>query len=97
MDGDHRANNIVEGFNHGFSLSLPARATEWSIIERFKAEETMAKVALHQGAMGNTSQSHNTSMNLKRQDREDKLRSVVSNFNSMSVQSYMESICSFFD
>jgi hypothetical protein len=57
----------------------------------------MAKVALHQAAMGNTGQSHNTSMNLKRQDRKDKLRSVVSNFNSMSVLSYMESICSFFD
>jgi hypothetical protein len=31
MDGDHRTNNIMEGFNHGFSLSLPAGATEWSV------------------------------------------------------------------
>jgi hypothetical protein len=67
------------------------------LIERFKVEETMAKVALHQAAMGNTGQSHNTSMNLKRQEHEEKLRSVVSNYNNMSVQSYMESICSFFD
>jgi hypothetical protein len=97
LDGDHRTNNIVEGFNHGFSLSLPSRATEWSVIKRFRVEEAMAKVALHQAAMRNTGQSHNTSMNLKRQDREEKLRSVVSNFSNMSVQSYMESICSFFD
>jgi hypothetical protein len=97
LDSDHRTNNIVKGFNHGFSLSLPSRATEWSVIKRFRVEEAMAKVALHQAAMRNTGQSHNTSMNLKRQDREEKLRSVVSNFSNMSVQSYMESICSFFD
>jgi hypothetical protein len=88
LDGDHRTNNIVEGFNHGFSLSLPSRTTEWSVIERFKVEEAMAKVALYQAAMGNTGQSHNTSMNLKHQDCEEKLRSVMSNFSNMSVQSY---------
>jgi hypothetical protein len=73
MDGDQKTNNLVEGFNHGFSLSLPAHAMDWSVIERFKVEEAMTKVALHQAAMGNTGQSHNTSMNRKRQDREDKL------------------------
>ncbi len=57
MDSDHRANNIVEGFNHGFSLSLSSSATDWSIIERFKAEEAMAKVALHQAAIRNTGQT----------------------------------------
>ncbi len=55
----------------------------------FRVEEAMAKVALHQAAMGNTGQSHNTSMNLKRQDHDEKLRSVVSNFSNMSVQSNM--------
>ncbi len=35
--------------------------------------------------MGNTGQNHNASMNLKSLDREDRLRSVVSNCNNMSV------------
>jgi hypothetical protein len=87
MDSGQRTNNIIEGYNHSFSLSLSALATDWSIVERFKAEEAMTKAALHQAAMGNTGQKHNTSLYLKRQDCE-----VVSNFNNLSVYSYLESI-----
>jgi hypothetical protein len=45
LDGDHRTNDMVEGFNHGFSLLLPSCAMEWSVIERFKVEEAIAEVA----------------------------------------------------
>ncbi len=34
-------------YNHGFSLSLPAHATDWSVIEWFKVEEALTKAVLH--------------------------------------------------
>jgi hypothetical protein len=30
LSGDQRTNNMVEGYNHAFRLSLPARATDWT-------------------------------------------------------------------
>ena len=39
--------------NHAFSLSLPSRATEWTVIDCFKAEESTSKTILHQAAIEN--------------------------------------------
>jgi hypothetical protein len=38
-----KTNNIVEGFINGFASSLPARASDWTIIDCFKMEESLAK------------------------------------------------------
>jgi hypothetical protein len=70
---------------------------DWTVIERLKTEDAMTKAALYQAPMGNTGQNHNTSLHRKHQDQEDKLRSVVSNFNNISVSFCLKSICSFFD
>jgi hypothetical protein len=90
LDGNHRTNNIVEGNNHRFSLLLPVKTTDWIVIDRFKTEESMTKSSLHQVAMGNTGQNHNTSHYLKHQDQEDKLRSIVSNLNIMSLSQFRQ-------
>ncbi len=90
LNGDHRTNNIVEGNNHRFSLLHPAETSDWSVIDRIKTEESMTKSSLHQVAMGNTGQNHNTSHHLKHQDQEDKHRSIVSNLNIMSLGQFRQ-------
>jgi hypothetical protein len=36
LEGDALTNNVVEGYNNAFFLSLPAHPTDWHIMERFK-------------------------------------------------------------
>jgi len=31
---EKKTNNICEGYNHAFGLSLPARATDWTVMDR---------------------------------------------------------------
>jgi hypothetical protein len=93
LNGENQTNNLVEGFNNGFKLFLPPKASDWMVIDRFRTEESLSKLSLHQAALGNTGLDQRRSRVLQRQDREDQL----SNFNSMSVSSYLDSLVTFFD
>jgi hypothetical protein len=90
--GESRTNNIMDGYNNGFSISLPARATEWTLIERFKVEESLAKTTLHQAAVGNNGPDMKNSKNLNMLDREQKLKNLVNNFHNLSLDTFMESL-----
>jgi hypothetical protein len=48
LSGDQKTNNLCEGFNRGFKLSVPANASDWAIMDRFKAKEAMAKQSIFQ-------------------------------------------------
>ncbi len=97
MGGESRTNNITEGYNNGFSISLPSRAKEWTLTERFKVEESMAKTTLHQAAVGNNGPDVNKSRSLSKLDREQKLKNLVSNFHNLSLDTYMESLIPFYE
>jgi hypothetical protein len=96
LNGDHKTNNLVEGYNNGFKLSLPPKASDWTVIDRFRTEESLSKLSLQQAALGSDPDQRRSRV-LQRQDREDQLRTLVSNFNSMSVSSYLDSLVTFFD
>jgi hypothetical protein len=51
--GESRTNNTTRGYNNGFTISLPARAIEWTLIDRVKIEESLSKTTFHQDAVGN--------------------------------------------
>lgn len=91
-----RTNNAMEGYNHAFSLSLPARASEWVLIDRFKAEEAMAKRTLLDRAMGQPGIEKSKSRFLQKQKLEQKLVCLVSNYDNMALSVYMEGIVAFF-
>jgi hypothetical protein len=97
LNGNHKTNNLVEGFNNGFKLSLPPKASDWMVINRFRTEESLSKLSLQKAARGNTGTDQRRSRVRQRQDRKDQLRTLVSNFNSMSVSSYLDSLVTFFD
>jgi hypothetical protein len=97
LNGDNKTNNLVEGFNNGFKLSLSPKASDWTIIDRFRTEESLSELSLHQAALGNTGPDQWRSRVLQRQDRKDQLKTLLSNFSSMSVSSYLDSLVTFFD
>jgi hypothetical protein len=97
VTGEAKTNNVVEGFNNGFASSLPARATDWIIIDRFKMEESLAKTTLHQAAVGNNGADTTKSRSLNKKDRDLQLASLVKNFHNLTLEVYMESLLPFFE
>ncbi len=95
QQGKMRTNNVVEGYNHAFDLSLPSRATDWTAMDRFRSEDATIKTLLHQAAIGN--KDKNGSRALKRAAREEHLKSLINNFSQLSTSAYMESLITFFD
>jgi hypothetical protein len=75
LDGDALTNNAFEGYNNVFFLSLPARLTDWHIMERFQKDEFM-------GNMGPDSYKPRA---LNRRDKTNQLQKLVKNFSNMSL------------
>jgi hypothetical protein len=69
LNGDHKTNNLVEGFNNGSKLSLPPKASDWTVIDRFRTEESLSQLSLQKAALGNTGPDQRRSRVLQRQDR----------------------------
>jgi hypothetical protein len=84
-----KTNNIVEGFNNGFASSLPARAADWIIIDRFKIKESLAKTILHQAAVGLNRAYETKSRSLNKKDRDLQLACLVKNFHNLTLEVYM--------
>jgi hypothetical protein len=95
LQGKMRTNNVVEGCNHAFGLSIPSRANDWTVMDLFHTEDATIKTLLHQAAIGNTVKKGNRA--LKRADWEEQLRSLINNFSQLSTSAYMESLATFFD
>jgi hypothetical protein len=95
LNGDKKTNNLCEGYNHAFGLSLPAKATDWTVMDRFRTEDATTKTVLHQAAMGNNRDEDNRVQ--KRRSREEKFKSLVGNYENVSIKAYMESIVTFFE
>jgi hypothetical protein len=97
LDGDALTNNVVEGYNNAFCLSLPARPTDWHLMERFQKEEAMTKASLQQAAMGNLGPDENKARAHSRRDRAEKLRNLVLNYSNMSLKDYLDGLIFFYE
>jgi hypothetical protein len=95
--GLHRTNNLCEGFNKVFSLSVTPKATVWALVDRFKEEESKAKKDLAQAAMGQASPEASKSRNIRRELREMEFQALVSNFNSMPLKLFLDSVVNFYN
>ena len=93
--GDMRTNNVVEGYNHAFSLSLPSRATEWTVIDRFKVEESTSKTILHQAAIENDTGESIRNRAKEKRDRDLQLQNLIKNCPNLTRQAYLESLVTF--
>lgn len=93
----HQTNNLCEGYNNGFYSSLPNRASEWTLMEKFQVEEASSKAKLHQAAMGTIAGDSTTAKALQRKDKVAMFKNLVENFHHLSIKAYMNSIVSFYD
>jgi hypothetical protein len=88
---------MVEGYNHAFRLSLPARATDWTVLDRFRTEDATCKTVLHQATMGNSSGDQTGSRTIVKKARASDFKNLVANCKNMTPKAYMESVVTFFD
>jgi hypothetical protein len=93
--GFRKTNNMAEGYNHAFGLSVPANATVWALIERFREEESIMKQSLFQAAKGNISGEDAKSRSVKRKLREAQFQAVVGNFQNMPLKMFKDEIVPF--
>ncbi len=96
MKGHHRTNNIAEGFNRAFSLSVPTNATDWVIVDRFGMEETAARQSIFQAAKGNISPEATKSRTKNGVQKEESFQALLGNFAVLPLKVFMESILTFF-
>jgi len=96
LDGRDKTNNKAEGFNHAFNITVPKNASEWVIINQFKKEEAMARVALTQAAAGIQLPDHNTNKTLGFAFRREEMAHTVRNYRNMPLKLYLDSIATNF-
>jgi hypothetical protein len=70
IEENHRTNNLSEGYNRAFALSLSASPSNWHIIDRFRTEEAQARQSMFQAVKGNVDTENSTSRKRKREHRE---------------------------
>ena len=95
--GEHKTNNLCEGYNRAFSISVPDNAAVWAIVDLFKAEEATAKQSIIRAARGEVSPEAGKSRSLARIATEEQLLALVNNYHNISLSMFMESMIYFFD
>ena len=100
LEDDALTSNSAEGFNAALALSLPRNCSIWTLIKQLQSEENtnirkLMDVAL--GAQNNGATNQNSSRNIARDQRKEELKSLVGNFNNVTLSVYMSSIIDFFN
>ena len=100
MEDEALTSNAAEGFNAALALSLPKNCTIWTLIKQLQSEENtnirkLMDVAL--GAQNNVATNLNSSRNIARDLRREEMKSLVGNFNNVSLNVYMSSLVHFFN
>ena len=93
--GDMRTNNVVEGYNPAFSLSLPSRASLWTVIDCFKAVESTSKTILHQAAIEKDTGESIRNRAKEKRDRDLQLQNLIKNSPNLTRKAYLESLVTF--
>jgi hypothetical protein len=60
-------------------------------------EESLRKTSVHQAAVGNNSPDQTISRSLNKQDKDQRLWTMVNNFNNLTLETYIESLMPFFE
>ena len=90
-------NNHAEGFNHAFSISVPAHAHEWVIIDRFREEEATMHRTLMDAAGGQGGIQDNAGRMVQRASDAQMLREIVRNYYNTPLNLYMNKVATQFD
>lgn len=97
IEGRDVTNNHAEGYNHAFSISVPAHAHEWVIIDRFREEEAKMHRTLMDAAGGQAGIQDNAGRLAKRASDAERLQEIVRNFYNTPLNLYMNTVATLFD
>lgn len=100
LEDEALTSNAAEGFNAALALSLPKNCTIWTLIKQLQSEENtnirkLMDVAL--GAQNNGATNLTSSRNIGRDMRREEMKSLVENFNNVSLNVYMSALVDFFN
>lgn len=100
LEDDALTSNSAEGFNAALALSLPRNCSIWTLIKQLQSEENtnirkLMDVAL--GAQNNVATNQTSSRNIARDQRREELKSLVGNYNKVTLKVYMSSLIDFFN
>ena len=100
LENEALTSNSAEGFNAALALSLPRNCSIWTLIKQLQSEENtnirkLMDVAL--GAQYNVATNQTSSRNIARDQRREELKSLVGNYNKVTLNVYMSSLIDFFN
>ena len=100
LENEALTSNSAEGFNAALALSLPRNCSIWTLIKQLQSEENtnirkLMDVAL--GAQNNVATNQTSSRNIARDQRREELKSLVGNYNKVTLNVYMSSLIDFFN
>lgn len=100
LEDEALTSNSAEGFNSALALSLPRNCSIWTLIKQLQSEENtnirkLMDVAL--GAQNNVATNQTSSRNIARDQRREELKSLVGNYNKVTLNVYMSSLIDFFN
>lgn len=86
-------NNSVEAWNGAWNRSTPPNASVWTILDGFVREEGFMNVKLHEARqLGSPGSQSNNSRRLMTKQKEERLRNIVSQYNSMDSYTYLKEV-----
>ena len=100
LEDEALTSNSAEVFNAALALSLPRNCSIWTLIKQLQSEENtnirkLMDVAL--GAQNNVATNQTSSRNIARDQRREELKSLVGNYNKVTLNVYMSSLIDFFN
>ena len=100
LTDDPLTSNSAEGYNSALSASLPVNCGIWTLIQQLRTEESMNMKKLRDvlsGLQNNLATNPTSSRNLGRKQRHTDLKAIVSNYNNVSLDMYMNAIIDFYN
>ena len=95
MNEDPTTTNCCEGYNNAIQLSIPHKASIWSIMKHLKAEEALVTVKPREAGVG-AGQDNSSRITYRRQ-RRNELKELVTNFSVLSKKSFMDYMISYYN
>ena len=99
LDEDAMTSNAAEGFNAALALSIPRNCSIWTLIKQLQTEENSSMKKLMDAALGpqnNQATNPNTSRNMRKIERREDLKRLVSNYHKITPEMYMSSLIDFY-
>ena len=90
-------NNKSEAFNSLMKITIPMAPNIFSILQAIKDEDAMSEAKFAASLAGNVNSDRNPSRTKRYCERKDKLRALLVQYNSVSLNKYMEAVMTFFN